>query len=169
MALRSVRLGADEHEVVRTRTHAKVLIGPALGLVAIGGGVGAGTALIPAEVGPVGQLAVGVVGLVLAVWWSLIPFLRWWTTTYTLTDHRLLTRRGILNVQSTDLPLDRVLEVSLRRSLTDRMLGCGTLSIETAAEGGSVVLVDIPDVEHVHAEVAALLFGPRLPPGLSAR
>ena len=41
--------------------------------------------------------------------------------------------------------------MSYERSLIDRMLGCGTLNVPTAAEDGTVVLADVPDVEHVHS------------------
>ena len=98
-------------------------------------------------------------GLVLVIWWVLLPFLRWRTTTYTITNRRLITRSGILNKIGKDLPLNRINEVSSERSLTDRMFGCGTLNIQTAAEDGTVVLADVPEVEHVHREMTELLFG----------
>jgi membrane protein YdbS with pleckstrin-like domain len=152
-------LGADEHVVIHTRTHAKALILPALALILIGGAVGVGTALMPAEARPIGSLAVVVVGLVLVLWLVVVPYLRWWTTTYTVTNRRLMTRSGILNKTGTDLPLNRINEVAIERSLLDRILGCGTLMISTAAEDGTVVLADVPDAEHVHPEISELLFG----------
>ena len=96
-----------------------------------------------------------------------LPFLRWRTTTYTVTNRRLITRRGVLNKVSLDVPLNRIHEVSQERSLSDRMFGCGTLQIQTAAEDGVVVLADVPEVEHVHAEMSGLLFGS--PPGAASR
>ena len=158
MGLRPKSLGADEHEVIHTRTHAKALLWPAVGLVMVGAAVGVGSALVPGEARPGGQLAVAAVGLVLAVWWSAIPYLRWWTTTYTVTNRRLLTRSGILSRTGQQVPLERVVEVSLSRSLSDRMLGCGTLSIVTAGQDG-LVLEDLPGVEVVHAELSELLYG----------
>ena len=152
-------LGADEHVVIHTRTHAKALILPALALIVVGAAVGVGTALMPAEARPVGTLAVVAAGLVLVLWWVVVPYLRWWTTTYTVTNRRLITRSGILNKTGTDLPLNRVNEVATERSLLDRMLGCGTLNISTAAEDGMVVLSDVPDAERVHTEISELLFG----------
>jgi uncharacterized membrane protein YdbT with pleckstrin-like domain len=152
-------LGVDEHVVIHTRTHAKALILPALALILIGGAVGVGAALMPAEARPVGSLAVLAVGLVLMLWWVVVPYLRWWNKTYTITNRRLITRSGILNKTGTDLPLTRIHEVASERSLLDRILGCGTLNISTAAEDGTVVLDDVPDAEHVHTEISQLLFG----------
>lgn len=155
-------LSADEHEVLRTRTHAKALFWPAVGLVLIGAAVGGGAALVPGEARPVGQLGVALVGLVLAVWWSVIPFLRWRTTTYTVTTHRVFTRRGIVSRTGQQIPLDHVVEVSSSRSLADRMLGCGTLTVVTAT-GDGIVLDDVPDVEQVHSELSELLYGANHP------
>lgn len=160
---RSRRLGADEQELIHTRTHAKSLIVPSVALILVGALTGAGAAAIPTEARPIGQLAVVVAGLALVVWWVVVPFLRWRTTTYTITNHRVITRRGILNKTGLDLPLNRVAEISFQRSLTDRMLGCGTLTVQTAAEDGSIVLHDVPDVEQVHAELTELLFGEPAP------
>jgi membrane protein YdbS with pleckstrin-like domain len=152
-------IGAEEEVVVHRRAHAKVLVLPALGLVAVGLGVGVGAALIPRDSRPWGQLAIAALGLGLAVWWAVLPFLRWITTTYTITTRRLITRRGVLNKVGKDLPLIRINDVSYERSLADRMLGCGTLYIQTAADAGPIVLTDIPDVEHTHLILSELIFG----------
>lgn len=152
-------LGADEYVVIHTRTHVKALLVPVLILIVIGATVGTGLALLPGSYAPVGPLVLAGLGVLLALWLVLVPWLRWWTTTYTITNRRLITRRGILNKIGTDLPLNRIHEVSIDRSLLDRMLGCGTLDVSTAAEDGTVVLRDIPDAEHVHTEIGQLLFG----------
>lgn len=153
------QLGADEYVVTHMRTHAKALVLPALGLILAGALTGVGAALIPTRYRPEAQLVVAAFGLGLAVWWAVLPFLRWTTTTYTITNHRVISRSGILSKIGKDLPLMRINDVSYDRSLLDRMLGCGTLNIQTAADGGPVVLTDVPDVEHVHVEMSELLFG----------
>jgi uncharacterized membrane protein YdbT with pleckstrin-like domain len=156
-------LGADEHVVIHTRTHAKALVFPALALVCIGAAVGAGAALIPREARPAGQFAIALLGIVVMIWLVLVPFLRWRSTTYTITNHRLITRAGILTKIGKDLPLNRIHEVSSERGVVDRMLGCGTINVQTAAEDGTVVLRDVPDVQHVQQEITVLLFGPQPP------
>ena len=55
-------LGADEYVVMHLRTHGKVLFWPALGLIAVGGLIGIGTALIPSAFRPGGQVAVALLG-----------------------------------------------------------------------------------------------------------
>lgn len=152
-------LGTDEYQVLHTRTHAKALVVPAAALVLVGAGVGAGAALVPGEWRPVGQVGIALAGSLLAVWCTLLPFLRWRTTTYTLTNRRLVSRRGVIRKTSKDLPLSRVNDVSSQRSLADRLLGCGTLNVQTASEAGVVALVDVPEVEHVHQTMTSMLFG----------
>jgi uncharacterized membrane protein YdbT with pleckstrin-like domain len=159
MGLPAKLLGDGEHVEVHVRTHGKALFLPAIALIALGAAVGFGTALMPAEFTPIGQYVVIIIAIVLAIWWCLAPFLRWWNTTYTVTNRRLITRTGILNKTGKDLPLARINDVSYERSLTDRMLGCGTLNIQTAADAGVITLDDIPDVQQVHVIMSELLFG----------
>jgi membrane protein YdbS with pleckstrin-like domain len=162
-------LGPDERVVMRMRTHAKALILPALALILVGGAFGVGAAVIPSDYRPGGQIAVGVLALVLASWWAVAPFLRWRTRTYTITNHRLITRRGIVHKSGRDIPLLRVHHVAYSRSLSDRIWRCGTLTVQTAAEG-VIVLPDVPDVERVHLAMTELVFGWRgqqLPPSQS--
>jgi uncharacterized membrane protein YdbT with pleckstrin-like domain len=151
-------LGADEYVVVHTRTHAKVLVGRAVLLILFGALTGAGLAAMPTSTRPWGPGLVLALGLFLVVSAVLRPFLRWWTSTYTLTNHRVITRVGILARSGRDLPLDRVNDVSYERSLTDRMLGCGTLHVQTAADLGPVVLPDVPDVQDVHRAMTELMY-----------
>lgn len=169
--------------MLRTRTHAKTLVRPAVILVVLGGAVGVGTALVPSPYRPAGQYVVVLAVLALAWWWSVRPYLRWLSHTYTLTNHRLLTRQGVLSQTGHDLPLSRILNVSYQRRLADRMFGGGTLVVRTASPsptgpfptspgqagaapgnspepniGGSLVLADVPDVEQVHLVMTELLY-----------
>ncbi len=150
-------LGQGEVEVLHLRTHAKVLIGPAVVLLLIGVAVGVAFAFLPPVLLPWAGWVIAAVALVGVVAWVLIPFLRWWTTTYTFTNRRIISRTGLINKRGHDLPLSRINNVAYELSLTDRMFGCGTLELTTAAEEPSV-LTDIPDVERVHVVMTELLF-----------
>lgn len=158
VGLPSKYLGADEVEVLHLRTHGKALVGPALVLLITAVLTGVALAAAPPDWQPwAGWVLLGVALLVFAGW-VLLPYLRWLTTTYTLTNRRIITRRGIINKTGHDLPLSRINNVAYERSLLDRMLGCGTLQLTTAAEA-PVELHDIPDVERVHVVMTELLFG----------
>lgn len=159
MGLPRKLLGDGEHEVVHVRTHAKVLIWPAVLLIVVAALTGAGIALLPTSWDPIGTIVLVAVAVLVVIIWVVVPFLRWRTTTYTLTNRRIITRRGILNKRGHDLPLIRINDVSYDHSLIDRMLGCGTLRIKTASDTRPVVLPDVPDVERMHVQITEILFG----------
>lgn len=67
------------------RTHGKALIGPVAVLIVLAAMLGGGLALMPADWNPWGTVALVAVLVVAKVAWVLVPFIRWWTTTY--IDH----------------------------------------------------------------------------------
>jgi len=158
MSLPRKVLGADEHVILHLRTHGKDLVLPVLGLLLLAVATWAGMAYMPDGWQPVGPwVLAGIIGL-FVLFVVVIPFLRWRTTTYTLTDRRVITRKGIISKSGHDIPLSRINNVTYERSLLDRILGCGTLQLTTAAEE-PVTLHDVPDVERVHVVMTELLFG----------
>lgn len=157
MPVKKDQLGQGEEIVVTVRTHAKALIVPAIVLILLGAALGISIALFPPGWQPVATYVAIGLALILFLWLVLGPFLRWRTSTYTITDRRIITRKGILNKTGHDLPLRRINNVNYDKSLTDRMLGCGTLVLETAA-GQPLMLPDVPRVEEVHRIIAELLF-----------
>ena len=153
----SKKLLADgEHVVLSVRTHPKALIGPVALLVLVVAGVITAAMLAPDN--SVVGIAAAVVAGTVVILWVIIPFLRWMTSTYTVTNRRLITRRGILTRTGRDIPLFRINDVAYEKSLLDRILGCGTLIISDATEKAGVVLPDVPNVEQVHLQISDLLF-----------
>ncbi len=103
------------------------------------------------------QIAVGAVALIVALTFTLVPLLRWRTTTYELTTRRFRLRYGVLSRTGRDFPLIRISDVSFSHGLIDRMLGCGRLVVESAGEHGQLVLNEIPNVEKVQATLFQLV------------
>lgn len=152
--MRKRDLGEGEEVALELRAHRKVLVVPALVVVGVVGIASYAAFAVPAgRWHRAGQLAVMVVAAGLVGWWSVRPYLRWRTTTFVLTNRRLTVRSGLLSRSGRDLPLHRITDVSFTHSLLERMLGCGTLTVESAGERGQLVLADIPDVEAVQREV----------------
>lgn len=139
------------------RTHVKALIWPAVVLLLVGVGTGLVVAWVPASQMFWAGWVIAAIAAIVVVMGVLIPFLRWWTATYTFTNRRIITRHGIITKRGHDLPLSRIANVAYEQSLSDRMLGCGTLQLTTSAEE-PVTLHDIPDVERVHVVMTELLF-----------
>jgi uncharacterized membrane protein YdbT with pleckstrin-like domain len=114
--------------------------------------------LIPAgKAAATERLVLGVVAIVLLMWWLVYPLLRWRTTVYELTTRRMRLRDGIIARNGRDIPLSRITDVSFRKGPLDRLLGCGTLVVESAGEHGELVLTAIPHVERVQATLFQLV------------
>lgn len=160
MAISAKLLGEDEYVVASTRTHWKALIFPVVLLLVVAGGGGFLAAIVPdGGTRTPARIAIAVAGALILLLWAAKPFLNWFFTTYTLTNRRLITRHGILTRTGRDIPLMRINDVSYEHGLVDRMLGCGTLVIQSASDGGQVTLKDVPHVEKLHLQMSDLLFG----------
>lgn len=158
MGLPRKLLGADERVVIHVRTHAKALLGPFVVLLVAVLVTAAAAAYRPASWPGWSTAAILVLAVLVVLVRVAWPFLQWRSSTYTVTDRRVITRHGVITKTGHDLPLSRVNNVTYERGLLDRMLGCGTLVLTTAAES-PLVLPDIPDVETVHVTMTELLFG----------
>ena len=145
------RLLADDEEVVRhLHPHWLTLFWPVVWFLVVVGGTSFGMAVIPAgRQQGVFRMLLLTLALVLLLTVVLVPVLRWRTTNYVITTHRLLFREGILARRGRDIGLSRITDVSYRQSLWERIINSGTLTIESAGEGGATVLEQIPDSEGV--------------------
>jgi uncharacterized membrane protein YdbT with pleckstrin-like domain len=149
--VRPGRLLADGEQVeLDLHPHVRVLLRPVLVLLLLVPTASFAAARVPPGVaqGPTRAVLAGLALLVLAAF-VLRPFLRWRTTRYVVTDRRLITRRGVVARSGRDVPLSRVTDVSFSHGLLERVLGCGTLVVESAGERGPLVLADVPGVERV--------------------
>jgi uncharacterized membrane protein YdbT with pleckstrin-like domain len=147
-------LASDEDVVLHLNPHWRRLVRPVFAfLVAVGcGSFAAGYTDAPATRAVVAVLVVTVV-LGLAVW----PVLRWTTSHVIVTTHRLILRTGVLARSGYDVPLGRVNDISFRHSLLERLLGSGTLTVESSSERGRLVLRDVPHVEAVQGILYQLI------------
>ena len=149
-----------EQTVMTTRTHVKALLVPVIILFAV---AGAGTFLAATTSGylwggrAVLMWLVIALSLLLILFGSVIPFLRWYLWTYTLTNKRLVEQRGILTRSGRVIPLSRINDVAFEKNLNDRILGSGTLIIHDASEQAGLELRDIPRIEDMHRTVTSLV------------
>lgn len=58
-------------------------------------------------------------------------------TKYTLTDQRIIVERGILSKTIDDVELYRIKDTKLEQGLIDRMLGIGSVQVNTADLSGN--------------------------------
>lgn len=149
------KLLADDEEIVyEMRPHWRALVGPILVFLVT---LGVGGFLLAKS----GDLAfvrwiVLIVAVIALVWWVLRPLAYWWTTTYVITNRRIIVRYGLIARNGRDMPLSRVNDVSFKKSVIERALNCGTLMIESAGTQGQLVISSVPDVEDIQREIYRL-------------
>ena len=147
-----------ERVVMHKHPHWKLLVVPVLVLLVV---VGLGSflaALVSTQPwAPWAWIGLGALALVLVVWLTVVPVIRWRTTHFVITTRRVLIREGVLTRHGIDIPMSRISSVQFRHTLVERLLGCGTLIIESSSDE-PLEFDDVPDVERVHtmlyAEVA---------------
>ncbi|MFI7588308.1 PH domain-containing protein [Spongisporangium articulatum] len=143
-------LADDERSILTLHRHIKVLAGPfALLLLVIA------AIAVPALLTDVGSwpvwlwVLIAVVAVVVLLPWFVWPFVVWRTTVYAITTRRLIMRNGVFSRSGHDMPLARLNDVAFEHTFIERLLGAGTLMVESAGERGQLTLTDIPKVELV--------------------
>jgi uncharacterized membrane protein YdbT with pleckstrin-like domain len=150
-------LTKDEQVVSHLHPHWKALIRPMFVVVLAVAAVVLAGIFLPTGSRMIGLYVVGAIALVAIAWLAFWPWLRWRTTHYVFTNERVIMRHGVFSRAGRDIPLGRINDVSFSHGIIERMLGCGTLTIESAGERGQVVLADIPRVEKIQSVLYELV------------
>ncbi|WP_026316192.1 PH domain-containing protein [Actinokineospora enzanensis] len=143
-------LSQGEQVVLHKHPHWKMLLLPYLILVVtIGAGIWLAILAQDTSWKMIAWIAIGVVALVAIVWGFFVPFVRWRTTHFIVTTDRVMFRMGVIKRTGIDIPLARISSVRFEHGLIDRIVGCGTLIIESSSQE-PLEFDDIPNVEKVH-------------------
>lgn len=140
-----------ERVALHTHPHWRTCLGPAaVSLLAV-----ALAAFVAAVVrlqtwAPFGWLALAVLAAAVVVRWAVVPIVRWRSTHLVVTNHRLLVREGVFSRSGIDVPIHRVDSVRTRRTLGERLAGCGTLLVDAGGEE-PMRFAGVPDVERAQA------------------
>lgn len=137
---------APEMLVAKFRGHARRLGWSALALVAVAGACGYFYGNLPAPFENWMLLAAAGVIILFLV---LIPFLVWWSRTYTITTRRVIARSGVLARRSRELPHARGYSIDVRRGILQRMWGAGNLTLSNGVDE-PLRIVNVPSVDLVH-------------------
>ena len=133
-------LHRGERVVIRKHPSGKSLVLPIVWLVVI---IGGGSALIAwsrtwTDSGFTSHqqwlIGIIVVGVILLVWLVLVPFLRWRTEHFVLSTGHIFFRTGILRRREHQIPLSRIQNIETIVTFWGRLLGYGSLVVESAAE-----------------------------------
>jgi uncharacterized membrane protein YdbT with pleckstrin-like domain len=147
--------GDDEQVLLELHPHWRRLVVPFVAVPVVAS-VATFAVLVGADAGAF-RLAVVVLAVVVLVFVSGIPYLRWRTTRYVVTDRRVLGRAGILTRTGSDVPLYRIADVQSEATLGRRLLRSGDLVLEGVGDAGTLRLVEVPRVEEVQRTVVRLM------------
>jgi len=88
--------------------------------------------------------AVGV-AILASLLYTLQRLIAWLSTNFVVTTDRCIYREGIISKRGVEIPLERINTVFFNQTVVDRMLGAGTLTIESAGENGVQTFEDVRD------------------------
>ncbi|MEU5878249.1 PH domain-containing protein [Spirillospora sp. NPDC047279] len=127
--------------------------------------------LLPVSLVVAGLVLCGVAGAALGIawiWWlwlGLLGYLLWkviaWSIEFFLvTEHRVMVISGVLNRDVAMMPLAKVTDIALERSVMGRMLGYGEFVMESAGQKQALRNVGyMPYPEQLYLEVSSVIFG----------
>jgi uncharacterized membrane protein YdbT with pleckstrin-like domain len=155
-------LASEEEVVEHLHPHWITLVPATLWFVVIGALTGFGLAEIYDKMDAgtgrsVLVVVLVVVAIVLLCWLTIAPWIRWRTTHYVFTTHRVLIRRGVFTHTGRDISLQRISDVGFSQTLWDRLVRAGTLTIESASEHGQETLTDVPNSESMQQTLNRLI------------
>jgi uncharacterized membrane protein YdbT with pleckstrin-like domain len=86
--------------------------------------------------------------------------LEWWVELIVITDKRFLITSGIIVTKISMMPITKVTDMSYLRSFAGRLLGYGTLRVESAGQKQDLERVDyLPKPEATFDAISELIFG----------
>jgi uncharacterized membrane protein YdbT with pleckstrin-like domain len=92
---------------------------------------------------------VGLAAIIVAMSWLIVALIKWRTTYFVVTSHRLIYRQGVVARNGVEIPLERVNNVNFEQSIFERLLQVGDLLVESGGQEGQQVFSDIARPEEV--------------------
>jgi uncharacterized membrane protein YdbT with pleckstrin-like domain len=90
------------------------------------------------------KIIVTLVVVAIAGAWLIVVWVRWQSTSYTLTDQRIKIDTGVFGRSSKTIPIDRIQDATTKQTLFGRMLGYGRVEVDAAGAQGAEVLDHLP-------------------------
>ncbi len=86
--------------------------------------------------------------------------LEWWVERVVVTDKRFMITSGIIETKISLMPITKVTDMSYTRPIVGRILGYGTLRVESAGQKQDLERIDyLPRPETVYDGISELIFG----------
>lgn len=88
---------------------------------------------------------VAALAIITSLLYMLQRWISWVSTNFVVTTDRCVYREGIISKRGVEIPLERINTVFFNQSVIDRIIGAGTLTIESAGENGVQTFQDVRD------------------------
>lgn len=92
---------------------------------------------------------IGLAAIIVSMSWLVVALVKWRTTYFVVTSHRLIYRQGVVARNGVEIPLERVNNVNFHQSIFERLLQVGDLLIESGGQEGQQTFTDISRPEEV--------------------
>lgn len=151
-------LAQGEEVVLALRKHPTVLLAPAL-LVAAAMLVGAGLGFVtsPGEGADIIDTVFGILALV-AVGRFVWKLALWYVDRIYITSQRVFEVSGVFTRRVASMPLQRVTDMTYSRSIPARLLGYGTLQLESAGQQQGLTELDhLPRPDDIYRTLTSLM------------
>lgn len=138
-----------EELILDLRPHWIALVGPALvTLLAFALATWAST-----QVDGTVQAVIWGAFLVVVIAYPVRKVVDWATSHFVVTSDRIVHRRGLIAKYSMEVPLEAINDVRFEQGIVDRVIGAGTLVIQSASEAGRQVFDHIRKPEEVQRTI----------------
>lgn len=131
----SIVLDLHPHWVMLAKAVGAVVIATVVGILLLWAG---GDSTLNTVLNWVGVGLIAVSLLYFAQRW-----IAWYSTNFVVTTDRCIYRSGIIAKRGIEIPLERINTIFFEQGLTDRIVGAGSLIIESAGEMGRQVFEDV--------------------------
>ncbi|RZS44241.1 membrane protein YdbS with pleckstrin-like domain [Herbihabitans rhizosphaerae] len=86
--------------------------------------------------------------------------LDWWVERIVVTDKRFMMTTGVFTTRVLMMPISKVTDLTYKRTATGRMLGYGTMIVESAGQFQALNHIEyLPRPERVYDAISELVFG----------
>lgn len=146
-----------ERRVIRFRRHWVVIVNEVVQATVLMVVLMIGAALLPE--GPVLSNLLWYGGLLVLIK-ACYKVSEWWVEKVVITDKRVMLTQGVFTQKVGMMPLGKVTDLTFERTLNGRMMGYGTMIIESAGQIQALNRIDfLPDPEEVYEAISELVFG----------
>ncbi len=76
-------------------------------------------------------------------------WITWYSTNFVVTTDRCIYRSGVVSKSGIEIPLERINTIFFEQGFIDRIVGAGTLMVESAGEMGRQTFEDVRDPVNV--------------------